>query len=404
MTVYMEPRESAFYWFGDEEEQILSVLANRYVGANPPIPFAMRAFSKSGILQNASGLYEMDLNARMPDAQDGDYGYVYGLVWSDDERSLDGLLEPMSPARLYVNGGLAYRSTAVDELKADAQAVIPLLLRKGWNTLLIEVRKNQAGFGCRFGAEEAKVRILQVLAPFANRSGSAGWVYAGPFQEPRFGGELAEPDFRANEENSRAAWLPRTHWSEEEAAGPNFERVFAGQGDTSAAGYGWSTVVIPYGSRKLVLEGKAYGPATIWLNGKIVVELKEAGSYVTKVPAEAGTGQLVVRSVGSKQGWGFELRASVANGSVPVELKLPLPVQGHDGAWLLAGPLDAAVTLTPAELCTTSALFPAADMVDSSIGRLMRRIRAYVLITRTRCSATNGRQDQPRILAAGIIR
>ncbi len=417
MTVYLEPRQSSYYWFGDEEQQVLEVLANRYAGANPPIPFAMRAFSKAGILQDANGLYDMDLSSRMPDAEDGDYGYAYGLVWSDDERSLDGLLEPFGPVRLYVNDERAYRSTAVDELKADGQAVIPLLLRKGWNTLLVEARRTQAGFGCRFGADEAKVRIMQVLAPFANRSGAAGWVYAGPFREPRFGGELAALDYTANERNSGEAWLPRTNWTSEEKAQPNFERVFglAASGSGHTAGYGWSALAIPYGTRQIVVAGKAFGPTKIWLSGKLVVELEEAGDYTAAIVAEPGTAQLVVRSEAGRQGWGFELRAAAggAEGEA-LNLKLPLPVHGHDGKWLLVGPLDASETLAPEELCTTAKLFAAAGSGQPlywSLDAPEARVRPYyenaMLSNKwTTGTATNfGRWDYPLgVTMYGLLR
>lgn len=180
MSVYLEPRESSRYWFGEDDKRILEVLAGRYVGANPPVPFALRAFAKSGILQNDEGLYEMNLSEKLQHAMNGQYAYVYGLVWSDDERSIDGIVMPFGPLKLYLNEEQVYKSTVADELKPGARAVIPLLFRKGWNNILIEACRTEAGFGCRFGAEEAKVRILQVLAPFAGRTDSSGWVFSEP--------------------------------------------------------------------------------------------------------------------------------------------------------------------------------------------------------------------------------
>ncbi|MHA7964661.1 glycoside hydrolase family 88/105 protein [Paenibacillus sp. CAU 1782] len=362
MTRYLEPRESARYWFGEDEKAVLEVLADRYVGANPRIPFAMRSFSKAGFLQTGDGLYEMDLQARMPEAGDGAYGYMYGLVWSDDERSLDALLESFGPVRFYVNGELAYRSTAVDELKPGAYAVIPLLLQKGWNTLLLEARRTEAGFGCRFGAEEGKVRILQVLAPFANRSGSAGWVYAGPFSEPRFGGALGEPDYAVSEEQSGAEWLPRLQWKPEEAALSNFERVYreAEVPFAGAVGYGWSSVNLPYGSREIVLRGEVKGPTTIWLAGVMVADIKGAGSYNVSASVEPGAAQVFVKTTGSGAGWGFTMTAAAHGAGQELAFKLPLPVHGHDGAWLLAGPVDPAYECEPEAACAASTLFPSA--------------------------------------------
>lgn len=94
---------------------------------------------------------------------------------------------PFSPVRFYLNDQLMYRSGAEDEMKPDAKIVVPLVLKPGWNTLLIEACRTEAGFGCRFGAQEGKVRILQVLSPFADRKEAAGWAYAGPLTAGMFG-------------------------------------------------------------------------------------------------------------------------------------------------------------------------------------------------------------------------
>ncbi len=354
MTVYMEPRESVRYWFGEDERRILEVLSGRYVGANPRVPFALRAFAKSGVLQNREGLYDMNLSGKLPDAKNGDYAYVYGLVWSDDERSIDGIMDPFGPVRLYVNEDQVYRSNAVDEMKLDARVVIPLLFRKGWNAVLIEARKTEAGFGCRFGAEEAKVRILQVLAPFTGRAGIAGWVYAGPVKASVFGGGGMFPDYSLPEEKSGLTWQPRTSWTAEEAELPNFERLF-GRPAQPAAALGWTGLSVPAAVETLILEGHALGPTTIWLNGQTAVELEEAGSFRTAVPVSPGIRQLLVRSVSGPSGWGLELCAFA--GAKPLAFELPVAVHGSGGAWLYAGPLDSADKHDPSSVCTTARCF-----------------------------------------------
>ncbi|MCA0753585.1 glycoside hydrolase family 88 protein [Paenibacillus sp. N4] len=368
MTVYMEQRDSSRYWFGDDEQRVLEVLANRYVGANPPIPFALRSFAKSGILQNREGLYEMDFADRLPQAANGDYAYAFGLVWSDDERSIDGIMEPLGPVSLYVNEERLYRSSAAEELKPDTRAVIPLLLRKGWNSFLVETRRTPAGFGCRFGADEAKVRIMQVLSPFAGRSGYAGWVYAGPSSKPLYGVELRFPDYAKPEEDSGQAWLPRTSWKEEEAALPVFERLF-GRPSRPAAALGWNRLSVPAEAdgASLMLEGTAFGPTTVWLDGRPVVELTEEGGFQLTVRAEAGIHQLLVRSVSGPNGWGFSLKASA--GGKPLAFEPPAPIHGSGEAWLYAGPLHPQTALPePASVCTLTMLLPSADLEGRPAG------------------------------------
>lgn len=368
MTVYLEQRDSSMYWFGDDEKRVLEVLANRYAGANPPIPFALRAFAKSGILQNREGLYDMDFAERLPQAANGDYAYAFGLVWSDDERSIDGTMEPLGPVSLYVNEERLYRSSAAEELKPDTRVIIPLLLRKGWNSFLVEARRTPAGFGCRFGADEAKVRILQVLSPFAGRSGHAGWVYTGPSSGPLYGGELRFPDYAKPEEDSGQVWLPRTRWTAEEAALPVFERLF-GRPTRPAAALGWSRISVPTEAdgKSLMLEGKAFGPTTVWLDGRSVVELAEEGDFQLTVRAEAGIRQLLVRCESRPGGWGFDIQAYA--GGKPLAFEPPAAIHGSEEAWLYAGPLDPHAAMPePASLCTLTTLLPSADLEGRPAG------------------------------------
>ncbi|SFE52449.1 Rhamnogalacturonyl hydrolase YesR [Paenibacillus catalpae] len=358
MTVYIEPRDSARYAFGDEERRILELVASRYVGANPPIPFACRAFSHQGILQNEEGLYDMELTSRWPQAANGDYAYVYGLVWSDNERSIDCNLEPIGPIRLYMNDQPLFRTSAVEEMKPDARVVIPMLLAKGWNRILIEARRTPAGFGCRFGADEAKVRILNVLAPFSGREGSAGWVFSEPVKKSCYG-EGNFPDDRQPEEETGIRWLPRTKWREEEEAKPNLERLY-GSPETTVAGYGWTQLPVSGAADSLVLEGCVFGPASVWLDGKLVLSLAEAGAFRESLKPEDGKGHLLIRTESGARGWGFELRAS-ADGK-PLALEQPVHIHGYGGSWLYAGPIAANTELDASMIGQVSTLLPAADL------------------------------------------
>lgn len=54
-----------------------------------------RAFSTNGIMQNEEGLYLLDFTDRYADSPIGSYAYAMALVWSDEERSIDGVMEPL---------------------------------------------------------------------------------------------------------------------------------------------------------------------------------------------------------------------------------------------------------------------------------------------------------------------
>ncbi|CAM4426515.1 glycoside hydrolase family 88 protein [Paenibacillus phoenicis] len=352
MGEYIEDRESSYYWFGDEDERILEVIAARYIGANPPIPFALRTFSKTGILQTAEGLYDMDFPAKLPHAEDGDYVYAYGLVWSDGERAIDGVLEPLGPVRLFVNEKLEYHSTVVDELDPKARIKVPLVFTSGWNTLLIEARKTPSGFGCRFGADEAKVRILQVLAPFADRQGSAGWVYSEPVKTACFGGSdqgQAYPDWQGSEAATGLEWFPAVKWPEQSQGLPNLERI-CGNPAQPAAAYAWSSVRIPVSADRIELSGTVRGTTHIWVDDSLATTVTGGGPFHVQTEVQPGVRQIVVRTENAKEGWGFELAAEA--GGKPLAFTEPVKVHGNPGTWLYLGPLPAERMLKPQEIRT----------------------------------------------------
>lgn len=410
MSGYIEERESARYWFGDEDMRILEVVAGRYIGANPPIPFALRAFSKTGILQTQDGLYDLDFFERHPQAEDGDYVYAFGLVWSDGERSIDGLMEALGPVRLFVNEKLEYRSTVVDELDPKARIKVPLCFEHGWNRLLIEARKTASGFGCRFGAEEAKVRIMQVLAPFADRQGSAGWVYSEPVKAASFGQDgKGFPDWRKLQADTGMEWLPEAKWPDHEQVLPNLERIFGNPG-RAAAGYGWSSIRVPASANKLELSGEAYGPAQIWVDDTLAANVVDGGTFRAEVRITPGLRQILVRTEPSQDGWGFELQAA-AEGS-KLTFSQPVTVHGNTSPWLYLAPLPADATPEPAQLRSIKAPFTGLDgFVYWSLDAPSTRVRLYyenaMLSNKwTTGGATNfGRWDYPLgVTMYGLLR
>ncbi|MBB6638075.1 glycoside hydrolase family 88/105 protein [Cohnella thailandensis] len=350
-----DPRESAAAAFGEDDRRILELVANRYIGANPPVPFAVRSFCTEGVLQNEEGLYDLDLAERLPQAELGHYAYAFALVWSDGERSIDSVIEPLGPTSLYLNQELLYRSGVVDEMKPDARVVVPLLFRKGWNEVLLEARKTPAGFGCRFGADEAKVRILHVLSPFADRTGSAGWAVSPPVPTACFGSNGRFPDGSRPEADSGLEWLPRIRWTGEETKLPNLERIF-GRPSQPADAFGW-TKLEPLGEASVVLQGSSRGAATVWIDGRPVVRLNESGSFRTAPLPIKGQVDVLVRSSAGADGWGFELKAIA--GEAPLLFHCPATVHGYDGEWLYAGPIAPDATLDPSSVCSLSTLFPA---------------------------------------------
>ncbi|EAU0476084.1 glycosyl hydrolase [Salmonella enterica] len=350
MTTYFSEPQSMYYRFGEDHDQVLKVLAERYIGANAQADFVYRVFQKSGILQNEKGLYDLNLNNRFPDAPKGQVSYAAALVWGDEDRNLDVLVRCYGPVRFYFNEQLVYRSTVMDEISLDATVKLGIDIKPGWNTLLLEMKSTPAGFGCQFGSDEGKVRILNVLAPFQERQGQAGWVYSKPVNSEEsltlsldHTSEIAEdsqPEWNllGKEENHRLEWLPEPQWSAEKQTQPTLERMYGHLPGQRI--YAWTRLINKDSSDCAIrLTGQSSGPLNIWLNGELAFQLKEAGPFDVEIPAAFGRNDLLVRSECSDAAelWDFVINATV-NGE-QLELELPQRVHGASGeSWLYLGP------------------------------------------------------------------
>ncbi|MCY9660225.1 glycoside hydrolase family 88 protein [Paenibacillus chondroitinus] len=355
MTTYFNEQESIQSRLGQDEKRTLKVLADRYIGANPPVPFAFRAFNRAGMLQNDEGLFDLNLHHKFPEAKQGQISYAYSLVWSDSDRNLDVLMRCLGPIQFYFNNELSYRSNVMDELKPDATVKLNLNFVKGWNRLFIKARVTAAGFGCLFGSDEAKVRILNVRSPFAERAGQAGWVYSAPIDADLFE-ESPLPAAFSSEKEQGVKWLPESDWREEELALQVCERLFGLQPGKRA--YAWTQLnATGIGKAPYVLKGSTTGPLAVWVNGHPVAAVQTAGSFEVEVPLAFGKHDMVVRSEcePTSQAWGFTVQAYAGGDQVPFHA--PVDVHGSDEVWLYLGPFDANVELNENEIATTKRVF-----------------------------------------------
>lgn len=351
MTTYFHELESVHSRFGDDDNTVLKVLADRYMGANPPSSFINRTFFKSGVLQTKDGLYDINLGERFPEAEFGQFGYAYALVWSDDERNLDLRLRCLGPVQFYFNEERTYRSNVIDEIKPDAEVKLNLNFCKGWNRLFIKAVNTPAGFGCQIGADEAKVRILNVLTPFKERAGQAGWVFSEPVDADVFekgpAKEQLESEFSAG-----LTWLPQQQWNSEQAAQPALERLFGRQPGKQA--YAWTQLhKTTIGTEYIVIEGNASGPITVWVDGHEVWSKQEAGSYQQEIELSYGKHDVLVRSVCTDEAWGF----SLSTGAAGCHSVAPVAILGTESPWLYLGPFDKSVVLSYSDVVRTDRVY-----------------------------------------------
>lgn len=353
MIAYFDEQESVHNRYGSDDEGILKVIANRYLGANPAVPFAFRVFQSSGILQTEEGLYNLDLIAKLPEAQVGQYAYAFALVWSDSERNLDLTLSCLGPIRFYFNQELCYRSNVMDEIKPDARVNLNVNLEKGWNQLLIRAQKTTSGFGCLFGADEAKVRILNVLSPFLERKGHSGWVYSMPTFEDLTDDSSKFKPFDA-ERDSELTWLPKQKWDEAAQATGVCERIFGSLPGKHA--YAWTQLNMQKtNGSPCRVNGNSAGPLKLWMDEQLVIEREGAGSFEIELHITPGKHNIAVQTACKEANWDFQLQVSQA-GSVQ-SFSSPLLVHGSQDAWLFLGPFDASTQLTPKEIYSVERVF-----------------------------------------------
>ncbi|MGN7416110.1 glycoside hydrolase family 88/105 protein [Paenibacillus sp. SAF-068] len=352
MTTYFSEPQSMYYRFGEDQNQVLKVLAERYIGANAQADFVYRVFQKSGILQNEKGLYDLNLGKRFPDAPKDHMSYAAALVWGDEERNLDVLVRCYGPVRFYFNEQLVYRSTVMDEISPDATVKLSIDIKPGWNTIWLEMKNTPAGFGCQFGSDEGKVRILNVFAPFQERQGQAGWVFSQP-------NPIAskQPDLLGKEAEYSLKWLPETGWSDEDITKSALDRMYGHLPGRHV--YAWTHLnnTDPTGG-KVKLSGQSSGSLNIWISGKPVAQIKEAGPFEVDVPASFGRSDLLVRSECNTKvrPWHFNLNATVSG--KPLLLELPQRVHGASGeSWLYVGPFDSEVEPDMQDLTRTDRVY-----------------------------------------------
>ena len=115
MAQYFDRDESIYNWVGENIPRTLEIIANRYIGQNPPLPFTFRAFSKRGFLQLNDGRYDLNLQSKLLEAKLGQWAYLYGMLWSESEKSYELSISSYSPTSVFLDGNLIYRSLLAHE-------------------------------------------------------------------------------------------------------------------------------------------------------------------------------------------------------------------------------------------------------------------------------------------------
>jgi unsaturated rhamnogalacturonyl hydrolase len=346
MARYIDENESIYSKCGDSVDGLLSTVAGRYVGSNPPHPMAFRAYCADGILKKHDYSYDFNMVSRFPELKNGQYVYAWAKYWSDQPVTLTFILHCYGPLILYANEVQVYKANIVDELNADRRISVEIPLRKGWNYLCLQFTKTEAGCGGSFGPGSYKSNPVHVLAPSPERSGHEGWIYS----EPQDQVWMEIPFEETPEADTGMTWYPRLDWNEEEQQLAPVCRIF-GNGETRTV-LAWTKIKCSWqGQQAFELNGSGTGELTVLVDGKVMTRQKTTGDLRIPLSLNYGQHDLVVLCRSSEKEWGFKL------GPLPfgVVLENPYPVQGAADAWLYSE-IDGAIADKGAEEAACTAM------------------------------------------------
>ncbi|MFE5320529.1 glycoside hydrolase family 105 protein [Paenibacillus sp. NPDC056579] len=340
MSPYFNPIESiASQTSGTDIPHVLAVMAQRYVGDNPPHGPVYRVTRDSEILKQDHHLYQFPIGSMFPELKEGQRVYAWAKLWVDQAQDFIFHVRCYGPVRLYHNGEKRFGSAPEEESEGAALIKLKVALLRGWNHFVLELGKNAAGgSGAEFGTGNRKNKPYHFLAPSTDREGEEGWIYTAPVDSAL----KSIPGASQAEASTGAEWLPSRGDALEESGG--LQALYGHRPGASA--YAWTTIVNNSAAvERVTIEGTAYGPISFVLEGSEIYSVPRRGDFSLQVDAKPGKQELLVQCMASEDGWGFQAELT----SSKVELACPRRIHGYDGQWLYLGPFPADTQVDAAE-------------------------------------------------------
>ncbi|MGG1513860.1 glycoside hydrolase family 88 protein [Paenibacillus oryzisoli] len=355
MTAYFAREESIFFMQGHQPAHAIATIANSYLGSNPAHGFTFRSIHQDSFKQLEDGRYDMNLNAKFPNAALGSYGYAFAGLYSDQEETIELSLSCYGPVRIYLNEGHLYKSTMDDDVNVQRRKTFTASLRKGWNAFFIKLLKTASGFGCQFGSSNGKWFPLHYLSPFVERSGMGGWAYTSPVAEDRFPDDRL-PDFNSQQEEienlHNVIWQPSLQPPIAAEQGTDLQELF--NTESGDVAYAWTSFIIDSPVNEACqIHLSSAGKLRLWLDQTLSADLN-ASSCSTTYTLTRGRHDCLVEIIRQGQSWNFTL--DITQGGRPVALQLPAHVHGTSSNWLYVGPFTGAMD-NPEHMGTLHRLF-----------------------------------------------
>ena len=327
---YFDKTQSAFYVYGSDPHDVLPLIAARFMGDNPEMPFILRTFDRTGIAANTGGQYLFDFGARFPDAPEGSYAYAVGDLYCPAAKGSNFTVGCEGPVKIWLNGECVFTSGGPMEGNVSQRVPFHTELKAGFNRFVIRCECTSIGFGCRLANAMPQWEPCNYVLPFDKRAGEAGFAYTAPVEDA----DLAERE---------AVW-----GDDEEACGVRFFPAPDREKETFS---GKTGVYYIYTGLSLestdTVEFKT--PYPFWID-------RESGETLKTLTR--GTHELLFRvPAGVDPSGAFEIYAPEGR----PQFVLPVPVKGDAGKYLLLGTFAEDFALAPDDLCDFTRTFEGPD-------------------------------------------
>ncbi|WJH32891.1 hypothetical protein N6H14_21885 [Paenibacillus sp. CC-CFT747] len=183
LTRYFDPEQSmAGQTHGTDIPHVLTVMAQRYTGENPPHAPVYRVSRASGIRKLENHTYSFPVNTIFPEMRAGQRIYAWAKLWIEEPQDFIFLLRCYGPVRLYHNGEQCFGSSREEEGETAAPLKLKIKLVRGWNHFVLELALGEDGrAGAEFGTGNRKNKPYAFLSPSVEREGEEGWIYTAPW-------------------------------------------------------------------------------------------------------------------------------------------------------------------------------------------------------------------------------
>ena len=163
-------------------EQIIEKIACRYIQENPEREYTFRAFHTGGFLQDESGRWVLDFDAKFPEAKEGDWACAVSQIRVERNGRFQLSFTAHNPVWIYVDGKEVAATNCQDEVLNESR-VIAWEETKGFHRIFVKCRKNVLGFRCVLGCVSPKWGPVNFYTALDTKEGQLGWNYCGPLSE-----------------------------------------------------------------------------------------------------------------------------------------------------------------------------------------------------------------------------